>query len=199
MLEAIGQFGPDLRPPTPYELREPLLKIEVEETKKKLSGHRDECRMSGCSIMTDAWTDRRSRSIMNICVNCKKGTSFLDAIDASADIHDAEFIFNLVDKYIDEVGEDNVVQVVTDNASANIAAATLLKDKRPGIFWTPCAAHCLDLMCEGVGKLPRLKSVIQKARQLTIFIYSHHFTLSLMRKYTKGDLVRPGVTRFAIT
>lgn len=49
-----------------------------------------------------------------------------------------------------------------------------------------------------LGKFLRFKSTIDKARALTIFIYSHHSTLSMMRKLTKKrDIVRPGVTRFA--
>ncbi|KZV46219.1 hypothetical protein F511_24772, partial [Dorcoceras hygrometricum] len=31
--------------------------------------------MNGCSIMTDAWTDRK-RSILNMCVNCKEALHF---------------------------------------------------------------------------------------------------------------------------
>nr|GEW74104.1 hypothetical protein [Tanacetum cinerariifolium] len=39
---------------------------------------------------------------------------------------------------------------------------------------------------------------IAKAKTLTIFIYAHHRTLALMRKFTKcKDIVRLGVTRFA--
>lgn len=40
MLEVVGQFGPDLRP-TVHALREPLLKIEVEETKKSMGNGRN--------------------------------------------------------------------------------------------------------------------------------------------------------------
>lgn len=32
-MEAVGQFGPGFKPPTQYQLREPLLKSEVERTK----------------------------------------------------------------------------------------------------------------------------------------------------------------------
>ncbi|XP_004306187.1 PREDICTED: uncharacterized protein LOC101313541 [Fragaria vesca subsp. vesca] len=53
-------------------------------------------------------------------------------------------------------------------------------------------------MLQGIGNLPRFKGVIEKAKSFTIYIYAHHKTLALMRKYTKKrDIVRPGVTRFA--
>ncbi|KAL5835376.1 hypothetical protein ACOSQ4_014873 [Xanthoceras sorbifolium] len=36
MIEAVGQFGPAYKPPSQYELREPLLKEEVQRTKELL-------------------------------------------------------------------------------------------------------------------------------------------------------------------
>ncbi|KZV45053.1 hypothetical protein F511_10370 [Dorcoceras hygrometricum] len=55
-MEAVGQFGPGFKPPTQYQLREPLLKAEVERTKQLLKKHEEEWAKNGCSIMTDAWT-----------------------------------------------------------------------------------------------------------------------------------------------
>ena len=87
-----------------------------------------------CSLMTDAWFDRNRRSIMNLCVNCKAGTCFISSMESSEEAHTAKYKFEYVDKYIGEIGSGNVIQVVTDNASNNMAAAKLLKVKRPNIF-----------------------------------------------------------------
>ncbi|CAH1441852.1 unnamed protein product [Lactuca virosa] len=79
-----------------------------------------------------------------------------------------------------------------------MGAAKLLKEKRPKIFRTSCATHTINLMLEGIGGLPRFKKVLDQEKQLTIFIYAHHKTLAMMRKFTnKRDIIRPGVTRFA--
>lgn len=89
---------------------------------------------SGCSIMTDAWTDRKRRSIMNICVNYKIRTSFLSSVEDKKEAHTGQHIFDYVYKHIEEVGPKNVAQVVTDNASNNVATIKLLKEKMPNIF-----------------------------------------------------------------
>ncbi|PRQ22552.1 putative transcription factor/ chromatin remodeling BED-type(Zn) family [Rosa chinensis] len=197
-VEVVGQFGPGYRPPSQYQLREPLLKEEVERTKSLLKKQEEEWALNGCSIMTDAWSDRKRRSIMNLCVNCAEGTTFLSSKEASDEAHTGTYIFEYVDKCIEDVGPQNVVQVVTDNASNNMAAIDLMKLKRPNIFWTSCATHTLNLMLQGIGNQPRFKGVIERAKSFTIYIYAHHKTLALMRKFTKKrDIVRPGVTRFA--
>ncbi|KAG5522682.1 hypothetical protein RHGRI_034729 [Rhododendron griersonianum] len=96
--EAVGQFGVGYQPPSQYKLREPLLKAEVERTKKCLKKQEQEWASTGCSIMTDAWSDRKRRSIMNLCVNCKEGTTFLSSKETSDESHTGEYIFNYVDK-----------------------------------------------------------------------------------------------------
>lgn len=71
-------------------------------------------------------------------------------------------------------------------------------ERHPTIFWTPCAAHCLDLMLEDIAKIEWVKSCVDKAKNLCKFIYNHALVLSIMRKYTEGkELARPGITRFA--
>jgi hypothetical protein len=86
-----------------------------------------------CSIMTDASSDRK-RSIMNIVTNCAGRTTFLSSKEMSAVSHTSEVIFELVDKTIEKIGEDQVVQVVTDNASNNMGTKKLLFLKQPHIF-----------------------------------------------------------------
>ncbi|KAM0896110.1 hypothetical protein ACQ4PT_023379 [Festuca glaucescens] len=196
--EALGRYGPKWKPPSQHLLREKMLLQEVERTRELMKPHEIERVATGCSIMTDAWTDKKRRSIMNLCVHCKLGTSFLESKEASADAHTSEYIFNYVLESIDKIGINNVVQIVTDNASNNMGAKSMLKEKFPQIFWTSCATHTLNLIVEAIGKLKQFAPIIIKAKEMTIFIYAHHKTLSLMRFYTrKRDIVRPGVTRFA--
>ncbi|WOL00998.1 hypothetical protein Cni_G09711 [Canna indica] len=88
-------------------------------------------------------------------------------------IKNAEKMFELLDSMVDEIGEENVAQVVTDSASALVAVGKKLMEKREGLFWTPCAAHCLDLVLEDIGNLPVFFNTIGKAKNITIFIYRH--------------------------
>ena len=57
MVEAIGQFGPGVTPPTPYQHANPLLKIQVSKVDEMLKVQKEAWVATGCSIMTDAWTD----------------------------------------------------------------------------------------------------------------------------------------------
>jgi len=71
---------------------------------------------------------------MNLCVHCKAGTHFLKSIEDSANAHTREYIFNWVEMCIQEVGENRVLQVVTDNHPSNMAVKNMLMITRPNIF-----------------------------------------------------------------
>ena len=74
----------------------------------------------------------------------------------------------------------------------------LLMERHPTLFWSPCAAHCLDLLLEDLGKLSWVEKVVEDGRNIAKYIYNHTWVLSLMREHTSDkDLVRAGVTRFA--
>ncbi|CAI8594946.1 unnamed protein product [Vicia faba] len=198
MLEAVGSYGPHLKPPSYHELRVPILQKELEYTKDLLKNQEVQRNRYGCSIMSDGWTDRKGRTLINFLVNCPAGTMFVRSVDASDYAKTGEKLAELLDTFIEEMGEKNVVQLITDNGSNYVAAGKILCLKRPHMFWTPCAAHCIDLMLEDIGKIPKVKKVIQKGVKVVGYIYNHTFALNLMRKTTGNvELVRQGVTRFA--
>ncbi|KAL6328044.1 hypothetical protein AAG906_033312 [Vitis piasezkii] len=97
-----------------------------------------------------------------------------------------------------KIGEENVVQVITDNASNYVNAGMRLMEKMRKLWWTPCSAHCIDLMLEDIGKLNVHTITLSQARQAVKFIYGHTWVLSLMRTFTKNhELLRPAITLFA--
>ncbi|KAH7278598.1 hypothetical protein KP509_38G048000 [Ceratopteris richardii] len=100
MIKAIAQVGPcDNWHGADYNrLHGPMLVEEKERIEQ----------VYGCSILSDGWSDMRRRHIINIMVSSCLGIYFLRAIDCSK-YH--------IKVAIQEVGVENVVQVVTDNAS----------------------------------------------------------------------------------
>ena len=67
--------------------------------------------------MTNGRTNKTRRTIINFMVNNKKGIVFPKSIDASAISKTVEKVFEMMNDIVEEVGEDNVVQVVTDNGA----------------------------------------------------------------------------------
>ncbi|XP_057418760.1 uncharacterized protein LOC130712967 [Lotus japonicus] len=126
--------------------------------------------------------------------------SFVKSVDASDIVKDASTLCHLFSEVIEWVGPQNVVHVVTDNAANYLAVGKLIHQKYENIFWTPCAAHCINLLLKDIGCLPHIADLASKASKVTIFIYNHMIFLSWLRKRSSWkEIVRPGVTRFATT
>ena len=76
--------------------------------------------------MSDGWKDRSHRSLINFLVNCSKGSMFIESIDVSSYMKTGERMFQLLDSMVEKIGEDKVVQVITDNDSSYVMAGEKL-------------------------------------------------------------------------
>ena len=96
------------------------------------------------------------------------------------------------------IGVENIVYMVNDNAANYIAAGRLLMEEFSLIFWSPCVAHCINLILQDIGKLQSVCYIVEHASGITKYIYNHCYPLYLMRKFTGGkEILRPAPTHFA--
>ncbi|CAB4310101.1 unnamed protein product [Prunus armeniaca] len=110
---------------------------------------------------------------------------------------DATYLFELIESVVLEVGVEHVVQVITNTSASYVYAGRLLMAKYNSLFWSPCASYCINKMLEDIGKQEWVSTVLEEAKTITRFIYSHAWTLSMMRKFKGGrELLRPKITRF---
>ena len=142
-VEATTQFGSVYVPPNLYQLGEPLLKDAAQLTSNVRKEHEQAWKHYGCTLMSDGWSDRRGRHLINFLVNSPEGTYFLESVDASAEVHDAFMLADLLEKKIEEIGKDNVVQVITDNGANYKAAGRLLMERIPTLFLEPMCCTLL--------------------------------------------------------
>ncbi|XP_059294592.1 uncharacterized protein LOC132047584 [Lycium ferocissimum] len=140
MFEGTVNYGPCFMPPSMHELRTWILKEEVTNIHKMLDEHKKSWKQYGCSIMSDSWSDGKSRCFINFLINSPAN----------------------------EVGEANVVQIIADNGSNYVNFGKRIMETRPHIYWTPCAAHCIDLLLEDIGKMKIHPDTLTKAKGVSV-------------------------------
>ncbi|MCO5577291.1 hypothetical protein L7F22_031118 [Adiantum nelumboides] len=98
--------------------------------------------------MSDGWTDIAKRALINLMVSSAGGVVFERSIDTPGSQKTGEYIAKALLEIIHEVGVENVVQVITDNAANCKLACHLVKQTYSEIFWTPCGDKrvmgCMD-------------------------------------------------------
>lgn len=201
MLDAItaAAGGTSLGDFSYHEFRGQVLERTLEEVKSHVAFSRSSWGDTGCSLLADEWVGENGRTMINFLVYCPKGTVFLKSVDATHIVTSSDTLYELLRHVVEEVGDRNVVQVVTKNSEIHALAGKKLAEAFPTLFWSPCAFQCIDGMLEDIGKLETISEVLENAKTITRFIYNSAFALNLVRTFTRGkDLIACAETHNAL-
>ncbi|GFY88829.1 hypothetical protein Acr_06g0007690 [Actinidia rufa] len=200
MFDAAIAIGAGYKVPTYHQFRVPLLQDLKKELELFIATLRTTWADTGCTIMGDGWSDRRHRTLINFLVYCPRGITFVKSVDASDAVKDAQLLFKLFQEIIEWVGVSNVVHMVTDNGANYVAAGRLINETCMTINWSPCAAHCLNLILGEISKMTHIHDLAIRASKVTRYVYNRLWLVAWLRK-RKGwaKIVRPGATHFATT
>ncbi|RZC68003.1 hypothetical protein C5167_011691 [Papaver somniferum] len=142
---------------------------------------------TGCSILLDGWMDGKGRNFIHFVVDSPRGPIFMKSADVSDIIGDVVAMITLLSGVIEEVGVQNVVQIISYTTLGSLnAVGKRLTEKYRTISWTVCAAQCIGLILENIGMLDPWRGVLDMAKDITKFIYTHETVLKLMKKHTSG-------------
>ncbi|XP_044975425.1 uncharacterized protein LOC123443193 [Hordeum vulgare subsp. vulgare] len=151
---------------------------------------------TGCTILADSWTDNKMKALINFSVSSPLGTFFLKTIDASPHIKNHRGMYELFDEVIQEVGPDNVVQIISDRNINYGNIDKLIMQNYNTIFWSPCASFCVNSMLDEFSKIDWVNQCICQAQTITRFVYNNNWILDLMRRCMAGqELVCSGITK----
>lgn len=112
MLELVGQYGHGLTGPPSQLISGQFLQEEIASLKTHLADYKASWASTGCSILADSWRDTQGRTLINFLSSGPSGMYFVSSVDATEVIEDAFSLFKLLDKVVEEMGEENVVQVL---------------------------------------------------------------------------------------
>ena len=194
-----SEFGRSYTPPSYHDLRHKLLEDAKVDVQMKLQKRTEESiRKFGATLSIDGWSSVVNRPLINGMLISSAGEEFLGSVDTSGATKDATYLADVLIKFIEQVGLENVVQVTTDNASVNLRAWELVSEKYPHIFFQGCIVHALNLLLKDWGKEAWIKTQVQRAKTILKFIKNRHKPLAIFREHeTRKTLLMPGKTRFA--
>ncbi|XP_073115646.1 uncharacterized protein [Elaeis guineensis] len=121
-ISAIEAAGQGVDPTGPKDIYGQLLDSNKEDLQRWIASYKNKWPTYGLTVMCDGWTGPTRRSIINFLTYCDGKIFFYKSIDASDKMHDATYILGLMKEVIDSVGEQHVVQIITDNGPQYKAA-----------------------------------------------------------------------------
>ena len=82
--------------------------------------------------------------MINVLGVSASGAIFITCHNSSSISASSQNIANLILQSIKDVGPNNVVQVITDNAANCKAAGRIIERTHPHIFWSGCLLHTFE-------------------------------------------------------
>ncbi|XP_024460971.1 uncharacterized protein LOC112328187 isoform X2 [Populus trichocarpa] len=186
--------------PSLQDLKGWILHDEVEEIKTYVNEISHSWASTGCSVLLDGWVDEKGRNLVSFVVECPGGPTYLRSADVSAIIDDVNALQLLLEGVIEEVGIDNVVQIVAFSTVGWVGAVgEQFMQRYWCVFWCVSASHCIELMLEKIGAMDSIRRTLEKAKIITKFIYGHKKVLKLMRNHIDDyDLIKPSKMKLAM-
>ncbi|XP_051120054.1 uncharacterized protein LOC127243876 [Andrographis paniculata] len=164
--------------PTRDELKGWILESAVKEMKEQIKRIRSSWDETGCSVLLDEWTDIRGRNLVNILVECPKGAIYLRSDDISDFIGKKDLMLLFLEEVVAEVGEENVVQIMTSSTTAFMKEiGKELMDRIRPIHWTFSVWRCIELMLEKFCKINFIEKTLEKVKTVARFVLAHPETL----------------------
>jgi hypothetical protein len=80
MFDAVAVVGPGYKAPTYEELRGPILQNEKIDCASRLEELKASWEITGCTVMSDGWTDQKGRTLLNFLVNFPGGQCLLNLL-----------------------------------------------------------------------------------------------------------------------
>jgi hypothetical protein len=187
-------------PPSYHDLRWKFLVQAKEELRAHLQVKTVESiRKFGTTLAVDGWSSITNHPLFNAMLVSPATEQFLGAVDTTGYPKTAEYQASIMEKYLEEVGPQNIVQICTDNTSSMKAAADIITDKYPHIYFQGCIVHAMNLLLEDWGRATWMKEVVKKLRTIIKFIKRQHMPLAIFRKHEeKLSLVMSVKTRFGL-
>ena len=108
--------------PSGYQIGGEYLNAELEEVETYMESIYSKLPTYGCTIMCDGWSTRTKHPIINFMIYCDRNMMYHSSVDCTNINKNAEYIFSLMDRVVEDIGEEKVLQIVTDNESSMKAA-----------------------------------------------------------------------------
>ncbi|KAI9194528.1 hypothetical protein LWI28_006838 [Acer negundo] len=173
--------------PSCDELKGLILQEEVKEMRERVERIRHSWETTGCSILLDGWIDQNGRNLVSFIVDCPQGPIYLRSSDVTAAIGNVNALQLLLDGVIEEVGVDNVVQIIASLTTGWMGhVGKQFMERQKTVFWTVSASHCIELALEKISMLDFVRGILDKAKTITRFIHGHAAVSKLFRDYSGG-------------
>ncbi|CAH8260276.1 unnamed protein product [Arabidopsis lyrata] len=190
-----GQMG--LKSPDSHHLNGWRLQDALEEVQDRVKKIKDSWSITGCSILLDAWVDKKGRDLVAFIADCPAGPVYLISFDVSDFKDDVTALLSLVNGLVEEVGVRNVTQIIACSTSGWVGElGELFAGRDREVFWSVSVSHCFELMLAKIGKMLSFGDILDKVNNIWEFINNNPSVLKIFRDHSHGIDITVSTSEF---
>lgn len=110
-------------------LRGKLLEEAIKNTQLVIDDQKKAWQRKGCNILLDDQIDGKNRTLLKFLVALSGILVFLNFVNDSHEIKNANTLCNLLDKVIQKVEIENVVQIIMGNATTYVVVVNTIMER----------------------------------------------------------------------
>ena len=158
--------------PSESSLSNRLLDKQYDEARADLDEILSESK--NLTITSDGWTNSKGDGIVNFMIKVPGRPSlFYKSVDTSGTNQTSETIANEICDVIQNIGEEKIDAVITENVPMLQEAWKIIEEQFPCIMVYGCAAHALNLLIKDIVKIPENSKTISDASKIIQFVTNH--------------------------
>ena len=195
----VDNFG--FKPPSRRTIIRDLVPLIYKETERQVT---EICNFSSnsnfCTLATDGWQSPDGQHLRNYMIVIQNATFLHSTTLTGTRSMNAQEIATEVDEAISSIGKDNVVALVTDNASAETTAWDIVRNDlgNDDVLCTGCVVHGGSLLFKDVIKCHKFGfETVDKANDLVSYLRSHQWLLAKVREKSNLTVKYHCATRLA--
>ncbi|XP_043704088.1 uncharacterized protein LOC122654171 isoform X2 [Telopea speciosissima] len=197
MINSITSYGSSYYPPSYSTLCTELIPRARKEIEKYVSTVKESWTLNGCTLMSSIWTDMSGCSFINVVAYSPKGAVFLNSFERSAKKKTDSFLRDIFKSVMDEIGPENVVQIVLNDTSNYESVGDFVTEKYSHIYKMQCVTHGIQMLLMDIyEEVEWIKGVFDDAKLVVDCIFKHKIILKLMGDMANKELKRPYKTEF---
>lgn len=185
-----SNFGQGCEIPSIEELKGWILQEELNKMREHVARIRQSWEFTGISLLLDAWTNEDGHNFVNIIADCSQGPTYYCSLDVSEYIGDVDKLQMRLDRIVDKIGRDRVVQIIvpsTEGWMGKIVNKELKKNRGKSVLRNVSATHCIGLMLEEIARLDCFRGVLENAMEVTRFVHGSPLILKLFEDISHAD------------
>lgn len=175
VIKLTQEHGKGVRPPSGTQVDGVYLQSNYEELIEIMDGFKTSWKDYGITVMCDSWTGPTMVSIINFMIYSNGQMYFHKSMNETGKLQNSNFLYDCIrEVVVNDIGAENVVELVTDNGSNYKKACKTLIQEHKHIVWQPCATHAINLMLKDTGSLSPVDQVVSSAKKISMFFCNHN-------------------------